>query len=588
MIRKLILGSLLIIPIVQAQEVSSELESIATFEELSQHITHESNGAIRAVRDSGLSFKINKKKMVATPIMPDDDVDLIHSLYETDVLKVIQNEGAEDFASAKKNFYGRQIFSRATQRYSRPYVYPSDWLSLFHSPIRKIDLPNEVYGRQFASLDNKSIEKSPLLNVELHQKLDDLTKTEMTAGNKLRLLSNGENSFKEKLRMVKESKKFFFSVVMVQYCDDSGSQIVDAMIERAQAGVDVRLSVESVWTKLILKKCLRRLEKGGVKVTLGKGFFNPKTMFTVHHTKYWVRDGEEAIIGGQNMHDFENYSNGFNRHDRDKDVHISKGPAVTDLVKEYIRIWNQERKRPDPEMEKYKVLVAEKEAQERVALLRGKDLYESWLNREASEIPGVCRVLIQGTKTTESYGIISYAYLEIMKNVKYSMFINTPHLNYVEKKSNSKLNAMVIKAILDSGARGVKVDLVSNGIDGAWGETTFQIRAMAKKLRKKGLSAFAFIIETIDRTASIFVNRSNRKHLAKMIHTENVDVWTYFNHIHSKQMMFDQIMTSTGSFNLDAHSYKNHESTMICLDKKLAEESLTNFVSDVVNSAPVL
>ena len=52
-------------------------------------------------------------------------------------------------------------------------------------------------------------------------------------------------------------------------------------------------------------------------------------------------------------------------------------------------------------------------------------------------------------------------------------------------------------------------------------------------------------------------------------------------------MSFDHIMTSTGSFNLDTHSYKHHESTMICLDKKLADESLMGFISDIVNSTPV-
>ena len=449
-------------------------------------------------------------------------------------------------------------------------------------------MPTEVYGQHFAKVDSKSIEQSPLLETSFQNKLDDITGTEMTAGNKLRLLNNGEVSFKEKVRMVNQSKKFFHSIVMVQYCDPSSSEIIDAMISRARAGVDVRLMTESVWTKIILKKCLAKLRNGGVKVTLGKGFFNPKTMFTVHHTKFWIRDGEEAIIGGQNMHDFENSSNGFNNHTRDKDVHVT-GPVVTDLVRSYVKIWNQENKKPDPSMDQYMSLVTKNEAQERAAGLRGKELYDQWLHQsDVSKIPGVCRVLIQGTKTTDSPAIISKAYLEIMKNVKFNMIINSPTFKYRENSSNTLDNSAIIKNIIEASKRGVVVDVISNGPDGGWGEAGHQIRLLAKKMRSKDQKSLAFLLEKLDKALAVFMGRSQRKNLKQAFTGTDVDVWLYFNHIHSKQMSFDHIMTSTGSFNLDGHSYKNHESTMICLDKKLADESLIGFVSDIVNSTPVI
>jgi phosphatidylserine/phosphatidylglycerophosphate/cardiolipin synthase-like enzyme len=566
----------------------TDLGGIETFTNLAAYLKTHTNGAVRPIQESYLSFKIDHKRKEATPILPEHNPDLIHSLFETDVEQFIRNAGTVDFVSAKKKYYSSQVFDGSTQSYSRAYVYPSDWKSLNHNPIRKITLPPEVYGQHFADIDLKSIEQSPLLETSLHHKLDEITNTEMTAGNKMRLLNNGEVSFKEKVRMVKESKKFFHSIVMVQYCDESSSEIIDAMISRARAGVDVRLMTESVWTKLILKKCLAKLRNGGVKVTLGKGFFNPKTIFTVHHTKFWIRDGEEAIIGGQNMHDFENTSNGFNNHTRDKDVHVT-GPAVTDLIREYVKIWNHENKKPDPTMTQYLGLVALKEAAERKAGLRGKELYDQWLHpSDVSKIPGVCRVLIQGSKTTDSPAIISKAYIEIMKNVKYNMIINSPTFRYKENSTNALDNSAIINAIIAGSKRGVAVDVISNGVDGGWGEAGHQIRQMAKKMRSKGQNTLAFWLEKLDKTVAIFVGRSQRKNLSQALANTDVDIWLYFNHIHSKQMSFDHIMTSTGSFNLDGHSYKNHESTMICLDKKLADESLIGFVSDIVNSTPVI
>ncbi len=560
---------------------------LRTGRDLTAHLEAATGGGVRAAQDSYLSFRIDQKKRLATPILPEHNPDLIHSLFQTDVEQFIRHAGAKDFVSAKKKYYGSQTYNNLTQRYSRSYVYPSDWKSLNHNPIRKIELPNEVYGAQFVPLENKAIGSSPLIAPEFNYKLDDLTGTEMTAGNKLRLLNNGEVSFKEKVRMVKETKKFFHSVVMVQYCDESSNEIIDAMIEKARAGVDVRLIVESVWTKLVLNKCLKKLRRGGVNVTLGKGFFNPKTMFTVHHTKFWIRDGEEAIIGGQNMHDFENSSNGFNNHTRDKDVHVT-GPAVTDLMREYIRIWNHERG-GDVTMEPYKANVAKKIASEKAQGLRGKDLYDDWLNREdVSDIPGVCRVLVQGTKTTENPMIITNAYIEMINNTKYSMIINTPTLRYDENKVNRQYNSRIVKGMLNAAQNGVKLDMISNGPDGGWGEAGHQLRLLARKLRGLGKPGVAKIFDEMDNLMANFIGRNQRNNLAKLINVPNVDSWMYFNHLHSKQMMFDHIVTSTGSFNLDIHSYKNHESTMICIDKKLADESLKGFISDIVNSVPVL
>jgi phosphatidylserine/phosphatidylglycerophosphate/cardiolipin synthase-like enzyme len=563
------------------------LGDIATFSELSSYLEYYTNGAVRPTQESFVSFRINNKLREAKAILPEANPDFIHSLFETDVEKFIQNSGTADFVSAKKKYYRDQTFNNSTQRFSRSYVYPTDWHSLNHNPIRKIDLPMEVYGQQFQALDEKTIEQSPLLDVQLHRKIDGMTGTEMTAGNKLTMLNNGVVSFKEKVRMVKSAKKFFHSIVMVQYCDEKGSEIVDAMIERARAGVDVRLMTESVWTKLILKKCLAKLRNGGVKVTLGKGFFNPKTMFTVQHTKFWIRDGEEAIMGGQNMHDFENLSNGFNNHTRDKDVHVT-GPAVTDMLREYIRIWNHEKDTPDPTMSQYTAVVNRLEAAERASGLRGKDLYDQWLNRPAGDIPGVCRVMVQGTKTTATPSIIPKAYIELMNSTKYSMRINTPTFRYKEDSKNAFDNSQIINAIKNGSKRGVKVDMVSNGLDGGWGEAGYQLRNFAKQLRRDGKKSLALVVEGLDKIVAAFTGRSNRKQLASSFKGTDTDIWLYFNHNHSKHMSFDNIVTTTGSFNLDKYSHRNHESTLICIDKKFADESLVAFVSDIVNSTPVI
>jgi phosphatidylserine/phosphatidylglycerophosphate/cardiolipin synthase-like enzyme len=570
-----------------SQTAPLPLGRIESFSSFSQYLKTQSAGVVRPVKDTSLQFKINHITNQATAVLSVPNPNFIHSLFETDVIQMIKNQGTTDFVSAKRKFYSALAFNSVTQRYARPYVYPTDWKSLNHNPIRKINLPHEVYGEQFRAMDSKTIEQSPLLDIGFQHKLDDVTATQLTAGNKLRLLSNGEVSFKEKVRMVKSAKYFFHAIVMVQYCDESSNEIVDAMIERAQAGVDVRLIMEKAWTELILQKCLNKLQRGGVKVTLGKGFYDPRTMFTVHHTKFWIRDGEEAIMGGQNMHDFENSSNGFNNHTRDKDVHVT-GPAVTDMLREYVVLWNHEQEKPDEAMATYQQMVVKKEALERSRGLRGQQHYQQWLEQnDVKDIPGVCRVLVQGSKTSPNPNIISKAYIEIMKNVKYSMVINTLSFKYNEKKDQAYTNTQIIRSLIEASKKGVKIDLVTNGVDAGFGEAGFQLRKLGDKLRMSGHFVLASVLKGLENVFGTFSARSQRKNLIHALGPTEAKMWMYFNHIHSKQMNFDQIMTSTGSFNLDSYSYRNHESTMICLDKKLSDESMVGFVSDIVNSTPV-
>jgi phosphatidylserine/phosphatidylglycerophosphate/cardiolipin synthase-like enzyme len=120
-----------------------------------------------------------------------------------------------------------------------------------------------------------------------------------------------------------------------------------------------------------------------------------------------------------------------------------------------------------------------------------------------------------------------------------------------------------------------------------FGEAGFQLRKLGDKLRMSGHFVLASVLKGLENVFGTFSARSQRKNLIHALGPTEAKMWMYFNHIHSKQMNFDQIMTSTGSFNLDSYSYRNHESTMICLDKKLSDESMVGFVSDIVNSTPV-
>lgn len=560
---------------------------VMNYETFATYLYDVSEGTIfsNAPVDTSLQFRIDQKKKIAYALLEDPDIDLIHSLFSTDITKMIQLYHTSDFITAKKIFYQNQSYSSRKMEYSRAYAYPSDWHSLFHPPIRSLLFPFVTYGEQFEPVDRQILFAGPFFKPEFHRKLDQLTNTEMTTENELQLLSNGENSFREKMRMIKQTKKFFFSVVMVEYCDETGSIFATELFKKVKEGVDVRLIVESVWSKLLLQSCLDKLKEGGVKIILSNGFFQPDTLFTVMHDKFWIRDGEEGIIGGQNMHDFENLSNGFNGHTRDRDVLIKSGPAVTDLLREYIKLWNYFREAPDPSLIPYTHLVERKMQEERKKKLRGTPYYQDWLEQSEHKANGLCRVIVQGSQTGRD--LISKAYLEIIRSVQFSMFIDTLSLRFKEKKQPESYNTQIAKAIIEKGKEGVKIDIISNGLDAEMGDTGHHLKELARKLRKMKKFILAAKVDHLVKKLAYFYAKPNHKALAKLTKNPNIDGWEYFNHIHSKQIIFDQILTSTGSFNLDKYSFKNHEATMICLDEKLANESLEGFVYDIINSIPV-
>lgn len=552
---------------------------------LQPYFSRVSNDAIYLKNQKEINFYLDKKKnkAISEKIFDYEDV---QDIFATDVEKYIENEKAIDFLSAKKKFYSRQHYDQATQSYKRPYVYLSAWNSLNHPQIKKLELSIETYNSNLPQLNYGEIE-SGFFSEKLQRDLDLMTKTEMTFGNQLEQLNNN-HSYYAKLDLIKRSRKYLFGMVMVTYCDESSSSIVNSLIERAKSGVDVRMILEGMWMNLAFKDCVRKMREGGVKVILSDNFLKSSSLFTVMHNKVWIADGKEAIIGGQNIHEFENGSTGFNMHTRDKDVLIKSGPVVTDMLGEYIKLWNHFRnEKYDEPIKYYEDLWREKVKRERDLKVRGKNNYAQWLNNKETRLKGLCRVVVQGAQTERE--LISNLYLKLIESAESSIMLSTPNLDYKINQKTGKLNSKLIAHILERAKNDkIKIDVVSNGIDASGTETGFYLRKLAEEYFLKGdIGKTKALLHLQDKIA-FDIAKKQRKAMYAMTEVLGVDAWTYSGHIHAKQIIFDRILVSTGTFNFDSHSYKNHESTLLCLDEKLAKQAESGFTLDMINSTPVL
>lgn len=555
-------------------------------EEMQIYLDKVSRGSIYLKNHSQDIFYINRNQNVALS-QNIFDYEHIQNIFSTNVLKYIENEGADDFLSAKKQFYSRQKYNSHTQSYERPYVYLSAWNSLNHPQIKKLEYPLPVYNQNFSELDYETLD-SNFFNEDLHKEIDKLTNTEMTLGNVVQQLNNNQSYF-AKQELIRNSQKYFFGVVMVAYCDESSSSLINAMIERAKAGVDVRMIVEGIWSNLAFKDCVNKMRNGGVKVVLSNNFFHSKTLFTVMHNKMWIADGNKAIIGGQNVHEFENESTGFNMHTRDKDVLVKQGPVVTDMLGEYIKLWNLFKNSEEiPSIKQYEDLWRSKIKTEKQLGLRGDKNYSKWLSSKKNRLNGLCRVVVQGEQTERD--LISKLYLKLIEQTQNSIIFSTPNLSFDETNDESnKLNSKLIYSILNkANSDKIKVDVISNGVDASGTETGFYLRKRAEKLFHLGKIAKVKMLLKLQDQIAKGLAKKQRKVMYAMSKVVGVDTWTYSGHIHAKQMIFDRVLTSTGTFNFDSHSYKNHEATLLCLDKNLAQESEAGFALDLINSVPVL
>ncbi|GAM09199.1 major cardiolipin synthase ClsA [Geobacter sp. OR-1] len=120
-------------------------------------------------------------------------------------------------------------------------------------------------------------------------------------GNRLTPLVNGDAAYPEMLEAIRGSQRSVHISTYIFDADRVGRTFVDALIQAASRGVDVRLIVDSLGEKYS-RPLVRGLFKG-TKVKLGRflplrygGYVNLRT-----HRKILVVDGAVAFTGGMNI-----------------------------------------------------------------------------------------------------------------------------------------------------------------------------------------------------------------------------------------------------------------------------------------------
>ena len=174
-------------------------------------------------------------------------------------------------------------------------------------------------------------------------KLNQTTcQNDITFKTKTRILTNGEQKFPALLEAIQNAKEFILLEYYIFHSDDMGTRIIDALIERAQSGVEVRVLIDAMGSSKRMSKAsiLKMKEAGIIFAEFDKVWIPILTNKINHrnHRKIVVVDGKLAITGGINIGDeyiHRSVKFGFWR---DTSI-LLEGEAVRDLAVLFAGDW---------------------------------------------------------------------------------------------------------------------------------------------------------------------------------------------------------------------------------------------------------
>jgi phosphatidylserine/phosphatidylglycerophosphate/cardiolipin synthase-like enzyme len=302
------------------------------------------------------------------------------------------------------------------------------------------------------------------------------------------------------------------------------------------------------------------------------------------HNKIWIRDGEEAILGGMNVLNYENNSDGFNFLNRDTDI-LVQGPAVTSLLESFIKLWRK-YDTDDRPIALGEYILATRLAAERAAGVRGSKNYARWLENPETRMNGICRTAIQGNNA-EPQKIVMLL-LRYLESARHSFYVTSPEIEFDLDRKIEYTDMLAGLMREKASSPDFRLAYITNGFDGGLGESSAFIRSRVKDAKLAGEGFWESMLTPLVDEEGHDVNRRVRKAIRPLVQA-GVHGFQYFNYIHAKEFYFDRLLVGVGSWNFDLFSSNNnHESAIFCLDDKLRLQMEQQMVLDMVNSVPII
>lgn len=156
------------------------------------------------------------------------------------------------------------------------------------------------------------------------------------------IFTEGRSKFDSLLADIANARSFINLQYYIIEDDEIGTKVKDALIERANAGVTVRVIYDPVGSFRVKKSFFREMRDAGIQVFPFFRVSFPQFATRINwrnHRKLVVIDGKTGYIGGMNIAD--RYVSGCKRHLPWRDTHVRiTGPAVYALHYSFAVDWN--------------------------------------------------------------------------------------------------------------------------------------------------------------------------------------------------------------------------------------------------------
>ncbi len=218
--------------------------------------------------------------------------------------------------------------------------------------IKRLRVRNKSRVRETARRVRDAQPHTPQQLQELAKLVDNTSHFPLTSAQSIQLLSGGAATFDQILEDVAQAQHHVHLEYYIYEPDQTGTRLRDALVERARAGVQVRLLVDALGSKKVNTRFVQPLLDAGGEFA----FFHPArvgrrlrpvTNFRTHR-KILVVDGRIGFTGGVNITDEEDRRVDPNAY---HDVHLRMtGPIVTWLQTTFLEDWAYALEKSDNDM----------------------------------------------------------------------------------------------------------------------------------------------------------------------------------------------------------------------------------------------
>jgi cardiolipin synthase len=196
------------------------------------------------------------------------------------------------------------------------------------------------FTRSEKSLERALVHDYAISDPQLRREMGVLLGPGVLSGNHVEALDNGDEIFPAMLADIRAAQHTVNFETYIYWSGDIGKEFSDALSERAQAGVEVNVTIDWVGGMKLDKDQLAGMREAGVNVELYRPlhWYNISRLNKRTHRKLLVVDGEIGYTGGVGIADEWQGDAESPEHWRDMHFRV-RGPVVAQMQAAFIDNW---------------------------------------------------------------------------------------------------------------------------------------------------------------------------------------------------------------------------------------------------------